>query len=251
MALSEKHQRFVTEYLVDLNATQAYIRAGYSPNGAGESAHTLLKNPEIQDAISEARKKLSEQTEITPAKVLNEWASIAFANPNDLIEQRMANCRHCHGAGFRHQYTDHEFAKRRTAHDKHKPTGTSARARAQAEVWDAEGVFDEGGGPGFDRYRKPNPECPECRGVGELVVVPRDSRDIPERSRRLYNGVKVTKDGHTVMMQDRGKALENIAKHLGMFVDRQAIVNPDGSAAEFAPIMFVPVQPKPRDPEEG
>lgn len=51
--LTAKHQRFVAEYCVDLNATQAYIRAGYSEKGAAQSAEQLLRNPEIAKAVAE------------------------------------------------------------------------------------------------------------------------------------------------------------------------------------------------------
>lgn len=55
MALNDKQRRFVDEYLVDLNATQAAIRAGYSPKTAGSQAFDLLKKPEIHEYIEERR----------------------------------------------------------------------------------------------------------------------------------------------------------------------------------------------------
>lgn len=64
-ALSPKQQRFVDEYLVDLNATQAAIRAGYSRDTAGSIGHENLKKPEIQAAISIARKAQQDRTGIT------------------------------------------------------------------------------------------------------------------------------------------------------------------------------------------
>lgn len=63
MSLNDKQAAFVREYLVDFNATQAAIRAGYSKRTAGSQAHDLLKKPEIQDALSEGQKRLAEATE--------------------------------------------------------------------------------------------------------------------------------------------------------------------------------------------
>lgn len=63
--LTDKQQRFVEEYLIDLNATQAAIRAGYSEKTAYSVGHENLKKPEIQKAIEEAKNKLSERTELT------------------------------------------------------------------------------------------------------------------------------------------------------------------------------------------
>lgn len=53
--LTDKQQRFVDEYLIDLNATQAAIRAGYSEKTAYSVGHENLKKPEIQKAIQEAQ----------------------------------------------------------------------------------------------------------------------------------------------------------------------------------------------------
>ena len=52
--LTEKQKRFVEEYLIDLNATQAAIRAGYSPKTAAEQGSQLLSKPRSADAISKA-----------------------------------------------------------------------------------------------------------------------------------------------------------------------------------------------------
>lgn len=83
MALTEKQERFVEEYLVDLNATQAAIRANYSEKTAYSQGQRLLKNVEVQEAIQTAVKKRSERTEITQDMVLKELASVAFANGTD------------------------------------------------------------------------------------------------------------------------------------------------------------------------
>ncbi|HEX5362350.1 MAG TPA: terminase small subunit [Fluviicoccus sp.] len=79
--LNHKQQRFIDEYLVDLNATQAAIRAGYSPKTAGSQAFDLLKKPEIQQAIEEARQKTANKLEITRERVLEEYAKLAFLDP--------------------------------------------------------------------------------------------------------------------------------------------------------------------------
>lgn len=63
--MTPKQQRFAEEYLVDLNATQAAIRAGYSEKTAYSIGQENLNKPEIQQAISDARVKRSERTEIT------------------------------------------------------------------------------------------------------------------------------------------------------------------------------------------
>lgn len=61
--LNDKQAAFVREYLVDFNATQAAVRAGYSKRTAGSQAHDLLKKPEIQAALKDGQKRLAEITE--------------------------------------------------------------------------------------------------------------------------------------------------------------------------------------------
>lgn len=70
MALSGKQSAFVREYLIDLNGTQAAIRAGYSPRSAAETASENLRKPNIQEAIAERVRANSEKTGITPEQVL-------------------------------------------------------------------------------------------------------------------------------------------------------------------------------------
>ncbi|WP_066795099.1 terminase small subunit [Sphingomonas soli] len=70
MALTPKQQRFVEEYLVDLNATQAAIRAGYSARTAMEQGYQLLQNPSVADSIAAAKAERSAETKIDANYVL-------------------------------------------------------------------------------------------------------------------------------------------------------------------------------------
>jgi phage terminase small subunit len=85
MALSDKQRVFVDEYLVDLNATQAAIRAGYSQKTAGIQGFDLLKKPEIQQLLAERQHARERRTEITQDRVLQEIARVAFFDPRKLF----------------------------------------------------------------------------------------------------------------------------------------------------------------------
>lgn len=76
--LTAKQQRFVDEYLIDLNGTQAAIRAGYSAPTAQEQSSRLLSNVMVQNAISERQEALKEKTGITQERVVQEYAKLAF-----------------------------------------------------------------------------------------------------------------------------------------------------------------------------
>lgn len=74
--LNDKQQAFVTEYLKDLNASAAYIRAGYKTKASRVCASQLLSNPNIIDAINNAMAERSKRTNITVDSVLQDLAEI-------------------------------------------------------------------------------------------------------------------------------------------------------------------------------
>ena len=84
--LTEKQQRFIYEYLIDLNATQAAIRAGYSVKTAREQASQNLTKLNIQQAISEKMAERSKRTGVNQDRIVLELAKIAFVNAADVID---------------------------------------------------------------------------------------------------------------------------------------------------------------------
>ena len=84
--LSPKQERFAAEYLVDLNATQAAIRAGYSPKTAGVQGFDLLKKPEIAAAIERQRHVHAKSTGLTVERVLTEAMRLAFFDIRKLTD---------------------------------------------------------------------------------------------------------------------------------------------------------------------
>lgn len=95
--ITPKQQRFVDEYLIDLNATAAYKRVYDSkrPGVAEVHAHRLVNNPVVQEAIFEGRKKIQIRTEITQDRVLAEYAKIAFADVRKFYDEE-GNLRPVH-----------------------------------------------------------------------------------------------------------------------------------------------------------
>ncbi|MEY8524561.1 terminase small subunit [Lachnospiraceae bacterium 38-10] len=86
--MTKKQKLFVAEYLIDLNATQAAIRAGYSVDTAGEIGHENLKKPEIQKAIAEAMAERSKRTGVNQDRVVQELARLAFINMTDVVDSQ-------------------------------------------------------------------------------------------------------------------------------------------------------------------
>ena len=91
--MTKKQKRFVEEYLIDLNATQAAIRAGYSPDTAGSIGAENLKKPEIKSRIDKAMAERSRRTGINQDRVLQELARIGFAKITDVVDPETAEIR--------------------------------------------------------------------------------------------------------------------------------------------------------------
>lgn len=86
LALKPKQARFVAEYLKDLNATQAAIRAGYSARTARAIGHENLTKPDIAAAIAAATQKQLAGAELTAARVLEEMRRVAFSDVRALYK---------------------------------------------------------------------------------------------------------------------------------------------------------------------
>jgi len=93
MALTKKQKLFVEEYLIDLNATQAAIRAGYSPTSARQIADENMSKPDIKNAIEKALAERSKRTGVNADRIILELAKIAFVNPTDVINMDEATIR--------------------------------------------------------------------------------------------------------------------------------------------------------------
>ena len=243
IGLTPKQQRFVDEYLVDLNGAQAAIRAGYSPDTAKQMAHENLSKPYLQLAIAEARRQQQERTQITADAMLKQAWLIAFADERELVEIRVGCCRHCWGEGFKYQRTVAEFNKERERFEIDKRMGKVPK----------EDEFDEKGGIGYDPLKAPHPGCTQCRGDGYARDVVKDTRYLSPSAVQLYAGVKRTKDGMQVLMHNKEAFAEKLWKHLGLYQkDNEQKVDPlsallnriaGGNSNGFTPVQDDPEAP--------
>ena len=186
-----KHQMFVDEYIIDFNAKEAAIRAGYSPKTAAQQGYRLLQDERIGAAIDEAIAKRTKRMHITQDHVLGMWWQIANADYNELSSVRRVACGYCYGDNI--------------------TMGDDDDARE------------------IDPSRDPNPDCGICRGEGSPHVHIADTEKLSPAAKLLYQGAKETKFGIEIQTADRMKALDNVARHLGMFKDTVNHVSEDGS----------------------
>lgn len=163
--LTPRQALFCQEYLVDLNATQAAIRAGYSPKSSQQQSAALLLNPMVSAEIAVGRARISDRLEVTQERVVREFARLAF------LDIRKA------------------FNPDGTLKPVRDLDDDTAAAIAGLEV---ESLYE---GKGADREE-----------VGRL---------------------------HKVKLADKKGALDSLAKHLGMFIERTELTGKDGKPLEI------------------
>ncbi|HHR5903918.1 TPA: terminase small subunit [Providencia alcalifaciens] len=212
--LTELQARFVIEYLIDMDKTAAYQRAGYKSQGetGAAAARRLYRNVSVNRAIRDALTARERRTQITQDAVLKMWWDIATADVNELTEYRRLCCRHCWGFGFNYQWRDaveyEDAVKKAMAANKSPPQDV--------------------GGYGYDDTLDPNPDCPRCNGAGIGRAHFHDTRDLTGAARRLFAGVKEGKFGVEVITRNQDDALKMVAQHLGMIKTRTELTGKDG-----------------------
>lgn len=162
--LTPQQALFVAEYLVDLNATQAAIRAQYSAHSAAAMGSSLLKVPKVAAAVAAGMAKRANRLDISADRVLRELAKIAFVDIRKAVK------------------------------------------------WG----------------ESPN----EIGGAYPVRLVP--SEEIDEDTAAAVAEVSLTDSGVKLKLHDKRAALVDLGKHLGLFVDRVKLENPEELARQFA-----------------
>lgn len=212
--LSPRELIFVNAYLVDKNGTKAALAAGYSPKTAPQLGSRLLKNVHVRAAVDAGIAAQVKSFEIKAEDVLRRLSDVAFGDANQLIEYRRSCCRFCHGIGNRYQLTPGEMEAARIAHDKRCDDFDAGKIKRDP------GEFDERGGDGYDGRLPPHADCPECWGEGVGRTFIHDTRSLSPEARAMYAGVEETKDGLKVRIKSADKAIEQLAKHKQLYVER-------------------------------
>lgn len=209
--LNLAQEQFLNTLLADpqRNQTQAYMAVyNCSYEAAGVSAARLMQDPRIVARVEAFENALRKRSHMTADRVLQELGNLASADARDLIDYRRGACRYCHGAHHYYQMKPQEYRDRMAAYQK----ATGGKDPMGLE-------FDYKGGVGFNVNAAPHPDCPECDGNGVGYTYARDLRTVSPAAARLIAGIKETKDGFEIKTRDQNKALELIAKNLGLLRD--------------------------------
>lgn len=183
MALTPKQKAFVAEYLIDLNASAAARRAGYSEKTAHSIGDENLRKPEIAAAIASAQGERSKRTEVTADRVLKELAKIGFSDIRKAVKW---------GSRLVERPLD--------------PVETAL-----------EGLEEQAHGGALKRRRKGDDES-DAFYVTSIELT--ESADLDEDTAAAISEIAQTKEGVRIKLHDKRAALVDMGRHLGMFKDR-------------------------------
>lgn len=212
MAIEGRRLRFVEEYPIDFNATEAAKRAGYSQKTSYAQGHRLLKDAEISVAIAKRAKAKTDEANVTQADILKMLSDRARASISALTEVHRDSCRFCYGKDHRWQETP---AERRSRQDQYDAVAKVCSPKER----EALPPFDDLGGVGFDPRKPPNEDCPECFGRGEETVLIKDTRRLTPGEKLAFSGAKRTKEGIEVKATDPFKAIDLLGKYHRLWTD--------------------------------
>ncbi|MGO2336494.1 terminase small subunit [Providencia sp.] len=198
--LTPQQKRFVAEYLIDGNATQAAIRAGYSEKSARNIGQQLLAKTSLANEIAHQQQQSLSRTLIKADEVLAKAWNLATFDANELSQYRRGCCRHCWGFGYQYQWRDAvEFEEKQL----------EAVERKKREPLDV-------GGYGYNHTKEPNSECPRCHGEGIGQPFFPDTRKLNPDAALAYSGVKLGKNGVEILSINRERMFEAVMKRLGL-----------------------------------
>lgn len=184
--MNTKHIRFSEEYIIDLNATQAAIRSGYSQNRAGEIGYQLLQRQDIQDYIAELRREQQEKAKVKVEDIIKQYLALGMYDIKDYYEDV-----------YIMDYISSEDLK-----------GIRCKKKYGRELYPED--FDELP----VRYKKYYQPYSRLKRFGRMT----------KEQRIAIQGIKYDKSGNKILqLSNKQSAIDSLAKHLGMFIDKQQV----------------------------
>lgn len=191
-SLNSRQLQFVNQYMVDSNATQAAIRAGYSEHTASSIGSQLLSNLKVRRAIEERLRDAAAAASVSAESVIAELRDLAFADASELQELIVRPCSKCWPAGL--------------TFDDPNPLCDSPVIMAD--------LGNLGG----------------CGGAGVMIVKMTPTRKLSRRTAKLISAIRQKKDGTVEFeMRSQDKALEMLGRARGVFKDVREHTGPGGA----------------------
>ena len=184
--MNEKQKRFCEEYIIDLNATQAAKRSGYSQNRSQEIGYQLLQKTEIQDYIAELRREQQEKVKVKVEDIIKQYLALGMYDIKDYYEDVYI--------------MDYISSK--------DLTGIRCKKKYGRELYPED----------FDqlpvRYKKYYQPYSRLKRFDRMT----------KEQRIAIQGIKYDKSGNMILqLSNKQAAMDSLAKHLGMFIDKQQV----------------------------
>lgn len=184
--MNDKQKRFCEEYIIDLNATQAAKRSGYSQNRSQEIGYQLLQKTEIQDYIAELRKEQQEKAKVKVEDIIKQYLALGMYDIKDYYEDV-----------YIMDYISSE-----------DPKGIRCKKKYGRELYPED----------FDqlpvRYKKYYQPYSRLKRFDRMT----------KEQRIAIQGIKYDKSGNKILqLSNKQSAIDSLAKHLGMFIDKQQV----------------------------
>lgn len=225
--LTDKQEKFAQVLVATNDAVgaqiAAYGRGGGSWTQIRSSASKNLCNPRVRNRVRELQEQAVRESGLTMelAHAFLRNVLVWTADPRELCEVRVGNCRHCHGQDFGYVWRVDEYA---TAVEKAQQAGAPLPPIK--------------GGVGYRTFDPPHEDCPECGGGGIPHAIFKDTAHLSMAGRLLYRGVEVTRDGMKVKMADQDAAGREVVRMLGGYKDTLDITALIGMVSKSASVQF-------------
>lgn len=210
LELSTDERAFLQEYIVDLDPGEAFRRAGLyrgsvpTPKNLIAGGKRHLAKDRVRIALHWLQSQRARDVEINADEVLKHLWAMVHADARELSSVRVFSCRYCFGVDFEYQWINE--------------TEFLFKQKIRPDITDD-------GGYGYDPEIRPHPKCSHCKGLGERAVHLADSRDYSTGAQLLYRGAKQTRNGIEVLTHDSMKAMDMVAKILGLYSNEDPTEN--------------------------
>jgi phage terminase small subunit len=198
--LSFQEEAFIRRYFANgfvARDAAKYARIPY------QSVAAMIRQPHVRAAMDRIQRAASEELKISQHRIIGDLFEMFTCDLTDVVEHRRGACRYCWGTdGKFHWRTEREREQADAVppYSKKRPTEADP-TRGQSD-----------GGTGFDQFAAPNPDCQECAGQGESVVLVKDTA-----GRKGVASVEFSPNGKVLIKtHDKAKLGELLLKHLAM-----------------------------------
>ena len=216
-SLTETEQLFVLEYCKDFNASKAAERAGLKGKNPRNSGYKLLHKDAVQLAIRNQIATRATKIGVDGERLMQLWADIVNFDTNELVELRRVPCPYCYAVNGTPQMTTLGYYVEKRKHEKLREQ-ILASSKGETDI----GEYPSALTFSFvDPNKRPNPDCKVCHGLGEELRILKDTRDLSPSARQMYCGVETIKGDLNVVMLNKDKAIDNLAKALFLFKERE------------------------------